>query len=285
MFKHAIRQIVSGWLSASPKRVRGTPRRKEALFLSVTNPTELLLAAQLLSKGRVGVVAFNGIYGIFTNAASHASGKRILAIKNRPSEKKLVLVTAPEYLAEQVDFSQAHYTHAQVVALVRSLHALGVILPAHHNAPRHLLAAKETQQTILSIWTEYPPLRSLLETYRNLGGHALSGTSANRSGHPTHTATDEVWQEFKTAVDFFLAADFTHLPAQRKQSTSILDLTTARPRLHRLGNVTQEEIQAALSLYRFPDLQVTPDSVLLVQPHPAARSAAGGKQATATKQT
>ncbi len=264
--KHTFGQTITHWFFPGFQTFRCKQTRRSALRFSIAHHHELTLAAHLLHRDNVGVIAFNGIYGIFADAQSRTAYKRILAIKNRPNERNLVLVVAPEYLHEEVDFSRAHYSQEQVIALQRSVHALGVILPAGRKAPLHLIVTQEDQQqTILSIWTEYPPLRRLLELFREHGGRSLVGTSANRSGHPTHYETHAAWQDFNADVDFFLEDDFTALPEIRRRSTSILDLTHPRPRLHRLGNVSKEEIQEALLKYNFPDLFVDTQKVILVR--------------------
>ncbi len=237
-----------------------------ALRLSAENPEHTDFAAKLLKENKIGAIAFNGIYGLFTNGDYEPASSRILQIKNRPDDKNLVLVSAPEHLNEHVNFVHAHYSHEQVTQLQRYLHALGVILPASNGAPNHITSHKNEQPTILSIWTEYEPLRRLITKFRQMGGRALAGTSANKSSEPTHIDTEEVWQDFKTDVDFIVEADFEHLPDIRKRSTSIIDLTQMQPRLHRLGNVNQEEIREALLKFRFPDLQVNYEKTIFVCP-------------------
>lgn len=233
---------------------------------SVENPEHIDLAAKLLKENKIGIIAFNGIYGLFTNADNELANNRILQIKNRTDDKNLVLVSAPEHLDEHVNFAHAHYSHEQVTQLQQYLHALGVILPASNDAPKHIASPRNEQSTILSIWTEYKPLRKLITKFRQIGGRALAGTSANKNNQPTHIDAEEAWQDLKTEVDFIVEADFKHLPDIRKRSTSIIDLTQLQPRLHRLGNVTQEEIQKALLKFGFPDLQVDYEKTIFVRP-------------------
>ena len=237
-----------------------------ALRLSAENSRDTDIAATLLKENKVGIIAFNGIYGLFTNVEDESANNRILQIKDRPNDKNLVLVSAPENLNEHVDFSNAHYSHEQIAQLQKYLHALGVILPAGSGAPKHIASNKNEQSTVLSIWTEYEPLRRLITKFRQLGGRALAGTSANKSQQPTHNDTEEVWQDFKTDVDFIVTADFNYLPEIRRRSTSVIDLTQPRPRLHRLGNVTQEEIQEGLLKFGFPDLHVDQEKIIFVSP-------------------
>lgn len=240
--------------------------RRLAIRFSEENPLHIDHAANLLIKNRIGVIGFNGIYGLFTNVESRAANAHIRFIKGRPEEKKLVLVTPPEYLHEYVDFSRSSFSHKQVIKLQKSLHALGVILPASDSAPSHIIKNIDEQKTVLSIWTEYGPIRKLMESFRAQGGQALAGTSANMSGQPTHIDIKSAWKDFKGFVDFTIEGDYSYLPELRRQSTSIIDLTKEQPRLHRLGNVTQEEIAEGLRKFDFPELQVERGRLLMVRP-------------------
>src|SRR5579883_1014624 len=78
-----------------------------ALRFSIEDPKSIDVTAQLLLQNKVGVIAFNGIYGLFTNADNEAANNRILQIKNRPQDKNLVMVSTPEHLDEHIDFTKA----------------------------------------------------------------------------------------------------------------------------------------------------------------------------------
>lgn len=228
---------------------------RSALRLSAENSDHRKYAAGLLKEGKIGAIAFNGIYGLFCTADDKSPHDDILRMKNRPNDKNGVLVVQPENLREHVDISKTYFTFGQITKLQKHLHALGIILPASKGAPEHLVNKKGEERTILSIWTEYHPLRRMIEEFQELGGRALAGTSANRSGQPTRFDTEEVWQDFKNDVGFILEADYSTLPQIRRQSTSVIDLTGESPRLHRAGNVSREELNAALKKFRFPPLQ------------------------------
>lgn len=232
--------------------------QRPALRLSADNPIHRNYAAYLLKNGKIGAIAFNGIYGLFASADNEPAHGRILKIKNRPSDKHGVLVVPPERLREHADISKTNYTYGQITKLQKHLHALGIILPASEGAPEHLVHKKGEDRTILTIWTEYHPLRMLIEEFQKLGGRALAGTSANRSGQLTHFDTEAVWQDFKLDVCFILEADYSRFPKERRKSTSIIDLTGDDPVLHRVGNVSQEEIDAGLKKFGFPSLQLQP---------------------------
>jgi hypothetical protein len=67
-----------------------------------------------------------------------------------------------------------------------------------------------------------------------------------------------VWQSFavRDGLDALVADDFSDLPASRRRSTSIVDLTGRQPQLHRLGSVPPVELQRVLRLNGFPPLHV-----------------------------
>lgn len=217
--------------------------------------------AEVIAQGGITVVAFNGVYGIFGDADNPLATEKIHEAKDRPIDKKLILVSDPNHLDEHVDFSMCSYSLDQIANLQRSLHALGIILPASNKAPKNLVV----NDTVLSIWTEYYPIQRILNHFRGLGGRALVGTSANKSGQSTHHNENDVWQDFRKDVDLVVLDNFGHLPSLRRRSTSVIDLSTNAPILHRDGNTTVQEIQTALSLNHFPELFV-PGQVLKVNP-------------------
>lgn len=229
--------------------------KRPALKFNVEDPLHLDEVARSLIDGKIIAYPFNGIFGFFCNADNKSAHDAILKIKNRPDEKNCVLVVPPKDLRKHVDISKTNYTHGQIAKLQEHLHALGVILPASKDAPEHLVRKKGEERSILTIWTEYHPLKRLFEKFQELGGSALAGTSANKSGQPTHVDSGALWQDFKDSVDSIVEADFSKLPSLRRQSTSIIDLTGDDPILHRAGNVSREEIDAALRKFGFPPLK------------------------------
>ncbi len=239
----------------------------QAELLTIYKADHLSRAANIINNGGIAVVAFNGIYGIFGDLHNTQAAERIVKVKNRPHDKKLVSVSAPENLDELADFSQLKngVTHEHIITLQQRLHALGVILPSRDETPDYVVSHNGEIKTILSIWTEYPALRYIInelrETYSKT---ALVGTSANRSGQATHRYMHEVWADFQHLVDGIVLADFSHLDESRGKSTSVIDLTGERPRLHRAGNVTVDEINDVLRYCGLKEVAVD-DNVIFVK--------------------
>ena len=235
-----------------------------ARVLSALQSADLARAAVILIRGGIVALPFNGIFALFGDLEQPHVHQRLLAIKGRLSDKRLAQVCLPEQAAELVDFSRACRPERDVLALWQEVHSLGLILPANHRgvaiqertSTRAEGTGQPTDGTTLLVWTEYPPLRRVLEQFRALGGKALFGTSANKSGQPTSTTTREVWRDFFTNLDAIVADEFSDLPKHRRQSSSIVDLTGDRPRLHRAGSVSTTELNAALMLHGFGGLHI-----------------------------
>ncbi len=216
--------------------------------LDYTKPSDMEKAAGMVVNGEVIAFPFNGIFGLFGDIDNPTVAAKIANAKERPLDKKHVVTYLPEYIEEIADVTRMHISKDILRQLWKvDLHALGAILPASTHAPHHLISGEDPNASILSIWTEYPPIRRLSEEVRHLGGRGLVATSANKKGLPTHWCFDELYEDFKREVSGIGYGDFSDLPEIRRKSTSILDFTNTIPRLHREGNVPEEELREALN--------------------------------------
>lgn len=228
--------------------------------LDASNEQHLRRVAEVIKAGGIVAFPFNGIFGLFGDADNEEAAEKIINAKNRPKDKKLILVPDLGHIEELVDLRKVNFPVDRILSLWRSIHALGLILPAATTAPGHLVI-KDEIDTVLPIWTEYKPLITMMGHFRKLGHRALVGTSANKSGMPTHYEFEPLWQDFSHDVDAVVEANFDHLPPTRLKSTTVVDLTNSHPRLHRLGNVDEEELREALAKNGFPELVVLRDII------------------------
>ena len=229
--------------------------------LSALEDAHLLRTAQIIRAGGIIAFPFNGVFGLFGDWDNPAAAEAIIEAKNRPKDRKLIAVHIPERVDLYADLACIPYLKENIVALWRSIHALGIILPASAQSPEGLRIVEDDQETLLTIWTEYSPLRTMMGYFQELGGRGLVGTSANKSGEPTHFDPDSLWADFYQNVQAIVVDRFDHLPKNRKKSTSIIDLTNNHPRLHREGNVSKDEIREALKRHKFPELVVGRDVI------------------------
>lgn len=264
-FIHGYSDVRSAALTAEPTHpvmeLLEVKHIKEAECLSSADKKHLERAAEIVKAGGIVAFPFNGVFGLFGDIDRLEAEQLILEAKNRPHDRKLIQVCLPEYARELADFSRTNFREDKVIKLWRDIHALGIILPAATTAPYHTVIRENGSATVLPIWTEYSPLRHMVEHFRKLGGRALVGTSANRIGEPTHWKYDDLKKDFCFSVQALVEADFSYLPEIRRRSTSILDLTEEKPRWHREGNVTEAEIREALARHNFPQLQIGRDVI------------------------
>ncbi len=231
----------------------------EAERLSVQNTKDLKRAAEIMKAGGVVAFPFNGIFGLFGDIDNREAAEKIIDAKNRPKDKKLIIVADPDHIEEVADLRQVQFSKERIVNLWRTIHALGIILPASTMAPYHLVNREEN--TVLPIWTQYEPLITTMNYLRRLGCRAFVGTSANKSGLATQYRFDSLWQDFSHDVEAVVEANFDHLPSYRNKSTTVIDLTDQYPILHRLGNVDEEELKEVLERCSFPELLVLRDVI------------------------
>lgn len=234
---------------------------KKAEILDIHNPRHRQWVAEMMMEGLVIAFPFNGIYGIFADLDNAATSEGILEAKARPRDRMLIQVALPEHLHE-VGLVREPYSHRKLAQVLQEVHALGVIMHPANGVPEDLIDRRVATPTVLPIWTEEPNLRDTMLRFRKLGGRAWRGSSLNKSGGATHWRGDRAVEEFIFDVAAIVIDDFTHLPMLRLRSTSIVDLTGSKPRWHRQGNTTKDEIDKVLSRHGFPRLYEERDVII-----------------------
>jgi tRNA A37 threonylcarbamoyladenosine synthetase subunit TsaC/SUA5/YrdC len=232
-------------------------------ILHLGEQADRVRAVQQLLGGELIASGFNGIYVLLGDADDPSVPAKVAWAKRRPQAKGVALVCPPEFLGEHVNLQtpalHKDYPLAQVQALQRRLHALGVILPAAMpGAPAHVVQAG----TILNVWTEQAPtapLRHLVGELRRRGKRALAGTSANLSGQPTITDAEEVVAVFGQRVSTILLENFDQVPPQRRRSATIVDFTRPQPHLVREGSVPAGELAGELRRLGLGELVIGAD--------------------------
>ena len=236
-----------------------------AIILNASESLHLEQVAEIIIADGIAVIPFNGIYALCGNWDNPGAAHAIIEAKNRPENKNLIAIYPPEDVSLYADLSQVPYSEDQIVALWKYVHALGIILPVSSQSPESLRVVNGDRVTLLNIWTEYRPLRTMMGHFRKLGGRGLVGTSANKSGEGVHFDANSLLLDFRYDVQAVVMADFSHLPHGCQVSTTIIDLTGDRPELYRKGSVSELELRPALRFHGFPDLHVR-DDVTSVSP-------------------
>jgi len=196
----------------------------------VTEPIEQAALAAI--AGHLVVLATDTVYGIGTRPDDPAATERLFEAKGRPRELTLpVLVPSTAAAREIAAFDE----RAEVLALAFWAGPLTLVLP-RTAASRgwHLGGAPET----VGVRMPHHPLA--LAVLARTG--PLAVTSANRSAEPTPATCEGVERVFGDTVDVYLCEG----EPLRGTASTVVDLTSAEPRLLREGAVSETDIRAVL---------------------------------------
>jgi L-threonylcarbamoyladenylate synthase len=167
-------------------------------------------AARVVRHG--GIVAYptEAVYGLGCNPLQLETVVRLLALKNRPASKGLILIAASWDQLEP-------YLLPLDVALRKRVDAtwpgpVTWLLPARAEVPRVLRGEHDT----LAVRITAHPLAAAL---CRAAGSALVSTSANRAGRPPARTSLQVRAAFGNALDFVLCGP----TATRGRPTEIRD--------------------------------------------------------------
>lgn len=161
----------------------------------MNDAVRLRRAARLLHAGRVIAHPTEGVYGLACNPADDAAILRLLAIKQRPASKGLILIAAD--FNQLVPWLAALPQAMRTAALATWPGPVTWLLPAAAGISPLLSGGSDR----LAVRVTAHPLAAAL--CRQFGG-ALVSTSANRSGAPAALSASAVRQQLGRAVDAVL---------------------------------------------------------------------------------
>jgi L-threonylcarbamoyladenylate synthase len=195
-------------------------------------------AGKLLNRGQVVALPTETFYALAAHPYQEQALERLFSLKKRPSDKPVLLLVAnPEMLSSLV----AEIPEA-AVALIKKFWPgpLTLILPARPDLSGLLTANTGT----VGVRQPRQPVTCRLIHYL---GFPITGTSANRGGKPPLVSARAVAREFGDAAPLIVDAG----PCPGGLPSTIVDLTTAPPRLVRPGAVS-----LATLLEVIPDIHV-----------------------------
>ncbi len=193
------------------------------------NPETRDQAARIVADG--GVIAFltDTFYGLGADPLNAAAVRKIKNLKGREDDKPILLLISD--LAEVDRFIH----QAEFFKLVARKHwpgALTLIGAAQSVVPEELTAGTK------SLGVRLPDDETVRTLVRTCGG-ALTATSANPSGRPPARTAQEVESYFSTGVDLIVDGG----DAKVTEPSTVLDVSTSRPKLVREGLVTREALK------------------------------------------
>ena len=192
-------------------------------------------AAEILRKG--GLVAFptETVYGLGGDAENPSAVRRIFTAKGRPADHPLIV-----HIPNSGQLSRwAREIPPMAFKLAERYWPgpLTLILKRDRRVPDIVTGG---QNTVGLRVPDHPVALALLETF----GGGIAAPSANRFGRVSPTTATHVREELGNVPDLILDGGQCRVGIE----STILDLSTGKPRLMRPGSITVSEIEAVLGL-------------------------------------
>ncbi len=179
------------------------------------NHWQIRQAARIVHRG--GLIAYptEAVYGLGCDPLNAAAVQRLLALKQRPMDKGLILIAAD--LDQLRPFLQPLSAEDEATVLATWPGPVTWLLPARAETPRWLRGRHDT----LAVRVTDHPLAAAL--CRRLG-HPLVSTSANRSGRQPARSPLDVLRQLNHGIDLILSAPL----GKQARPTTIRDLASGR---------------------------------------------------------
>lgn len=200
-----------------------------------TMPEVLREAVDVLRHG--GVVAYptDTVYGLAVDAFNTAAISRLYAVKQRPDDKALPLIIGEVGQLAQV--AAAVLPQAEQLMAAFWPGPLTLLFEPHEALP--VLLRGESPR----IGVRWPSAVLSQQLARELG-HAVTATSANRSGAPVALTAAEVVMQLSSSVDLILDGG----RAESSEVSTVLDVVVTPPRVLRAGKIPIPAIEAVLGV-------------------------------------
>lgn len=205
-----------------------------------SQPTDIEEAARLLRDGRLVAVPTETVYGLAADALNPAAVASIFAAKGRPMDNPLIVHIADmrDWAALVRDIPQK----AQALADAFWPGPLTIILPAADCIPN------EVRGGLTTVAVRYPshPIAQAVILH---AGCPLAAPSANRSGAPSPTNAERVFEDMQGRIDAVLDGGNSDVGVE----STVIDLSHDTPRLLRPGGVTPEMIEEVIGEIEIDD--------------------------------
>jgi L-threonylcarbamoyladenylate synthase len=188
-------------------------------------------AAQLLRAGEVVALPTETVYGLAANALDPAAVSRIYEIKGRPAHNPIIVHVASGEMAKRCVATWPPLAED----LARSFWPgpLTLVLPRAREIPDIVTAGGPT---VGVRWPSHPFIQAVIREC----GFPLAAPSANPSAHISPTTAEHVRKSLGDKIALILDGGPSHVGIE----STVLDLTSAPPRLLRPGMIHEEALLA-----------------------------------------
>lgn len=210
----------------------------QTLRLFANEEGSVELASRVIRVG--GLVGFptETVYGLGGNAFDESAVRKIFLAKERPTwDPMIVHVSSREMLESVIAKLPAQFEHLFCAFMPGPL---TLVLPRSTAVPDVVTAGRET---VAVRFTAHPVAQELIA----MSKLPIAAPSANRFQHVSPTTAEHVAAELDGRIEAILDAG----PCQIGVESTVLDLTTEKPRILRHGAVTLEQLQRVVGEVAF----------------------------------
>ncbi|GIN63069.1 threonylcarbamoyl-AMP synthase [Robertmurraya siralis] len=199
---------------------------------------QIIDAADRLAKNEVVAFPTETVYGLGGNAKSDAAVRKIFAAKGRPSDNPLII-----HISE---FQQIEEFVADIPQTAKLLMEkfwpgpLTIIFQKKAGVLSELATAGLS--TVAIRMPEHPVALALIQA----SGLPIAAPSANRSGRPSPTTAEHVWEDLNGKVSAIVDGGPTGIGVE----STVLDCTGDIPQVLRPGGVTKEQLEAEIGFIK-----------------------------------
>ena len=209
---------------------------------------QIAQAAEFLRKNEVVAFPTETVYGLGGNAENDGAVAKIFAAKGRPSDNPLIIHIAE--VERLYDFVEEVPEKAKKLIKKFWPGPLTIIF----NKKEGKLSNKATAglSTVAVRMPAHPVALAIIKET----GLPIAAPSANRSGRPSPTTADHVWDDLNGKI----AGIFDGGPTGVGVESTVLDCTVGIPTILRPGGITKEQLEAVIGLVNI-DPSLTDDKV------------------------
>ena len=194
---------------------------------------QLREAAELLRKGELVAFPTETVYGLGANGLDGAAVRKIFAAKGRPADNPLILHIASKEEIEPL----AGKLSANAKALMAAFWPgpLTLVVPKSGLVPDEVSAGLATVAVRM-------PSHQVANTLIRLAGCPLAAPSANKSGRPSPTNAQDVFED----MDGLIAGIIDGGTSDIGLESTVVDTTSPVPMILRPGGITREMLEEVL---------------------------------------
>lgn len=209
----------------------------------VDNSENYTQAVDLLNNGEIVAFPTETVYGLGAVATNEQAVKKIFAAKGRPSDNPLIV-----HIGTVEEVSLYTTNISKVAQKCMDAFWPGPLTLVMHAKPNVLAPSVTAGLDSVGIrMPDHPVALELLQSLKK----PLAAPSANRSGKPSPTKAEHVFEDLQNIIPCILDGGMTGIGLE----STVLDVTMDTPVILRPGGVTKEMLEAVIGPVVEPSLE------------------------------